>query len=159
MLQFTSNVPACFKPHFRVLCLSHFRVTNTAVLQLKVRCTNVAKCQNLKKPLRALNFIRRTVRRGKRTAPANTCDSRNDGIPSPTDFRCIYLCQRRQLPPIAVCKLRLSAFIVRAAGGGRYFGIRKLIPFWASLSVTLRYVSVPVHFDILTCSMNKQAAK
>lgn len=122
MLQFTSNVPACFKPHFRVLCLSHFRVTNTAVLQLKVRCTNVAKCQNLEKKkkntLGALNFIRRTVQRRKGTAGTNMRDSRNDGIPSPTDFRCIYLCQRRQLPPIAVCKLRLSAFTVRAAGGG-----------------------------------------
>ena len=46
MLQCKSNVPACFKPYFRVLCLFHFRVTNTELLQLQ---TVLRQCGEMSK--------------------------------------------------------------------------------------------------------------
>jgi hypothetical protein len=101
MLQFKNNATACFKPHFRVLCLSHFRVTNkhraAPAESVLCQCGEMSKSQ---KPLRALNFITRAVRRRIRAAGANmrdvSSDSRNDGILSPKDCHCIYLCQPRQ---------------------------------------------------------------
>lgn len=124
MLHFKNNVPACFKPYFPCSlsvpfpCDKHRAAATKSVL---CQCGELSKSP---KPLRALNFIRRTVRRRIRSGGANmrdvTSDSSNNGIPSPTSSTASTLANRGSLccvSPIAVCKLMLPSFTLGGGGG------------------------------------------
>lgn len=160
MLQCKSNVPACFKPHFRVLCPISVRQTPRCCnykcatpMWRNVKISKTTWCVKFHQKNNAetkTNCWSQQARHKQRLSQwrhplANRLPLR---LPLPTAAGSVCC-----VPPIAVCKLRLPAFTAGAGRGGGCFGIRELISFWAPLPVTLQYVSVPIRFVIFTCTV------